>query len=298
MPGRKPPVTTAAPPPQTVLQTLTKPFRKSPATPWNELPFWYYMHRETITNGSFSIEFPQLSSTPMLRIEAEGYLSEDTPPLPWSTNMVVRLKTGRGPRGIILQPTGKPAVGAHVIFGAEREQYSLDDDGKLNAYGRGEWLVTTDTTGRFSFRPRSDGQLVFVEHTSGWAEVDAGDFSRERTIELQPWAVMSGRLVTTNGTPAANEKMALTMGHAGERPFVNIQERPRTDANGRFIFKRVPPGKLQLHRLVPSGPNSATFQLQTPVYNKPGASNYIGNVILDTPPPPPVLKEFLKKLGL
>jgi protocatechuate 3,4-dioxygenase beta subunit len=298
LPGRKPPVNTATPPPQTVLQALTKPFRKAPTTPWNELPYWYFMHREIITNGSFSIEFPQLTSTPMLRIEADGYLSEDTPPLPWSTNMVVRLKSGRGPRGIILQPSGKPAVGAHVVFGAAREQYSLGDDGKLSAYGRDEWVQTTDSSGRFSFKPRNDGRLVFVEHASGWMQVEAEDFSRERTIDLQPWAVMSGRLVTTNGTPVANEKMALSMDHSGELPFVNIQERPRTDANGNFIFRRVPPGKLQLHRLVPSGPSSHSYQLQTPVYNKPGASNYIGNVILDTPPPPPVLKEFLKKLGL
>jgi hypothetical protein len=49
---------------------------------------------------------------------------------------------------------------------------------------------------------------------------------------------------------------------------------------------------------VPSGVNSFMYQLQTPVFNKPGASNHLGNVVLDSPPPPPVLKEFLKKLGL
>jgi hypothetical protein len=212
--------------------------------------------------------------------------------------MVVRLKSGRGPRGLVVQPNGKPAVGAHIVFAAAREQFSLGDNGELNSYGLKEWVQTTDAAGKFSFKPRTDGALLFVEHRSGWAGVDAEDFTRERTIDLQPWAVMSGRLVTTNGTPVANEKMALTMDLAGEAPYVNIQERPRTDANGRFIFQRVPPGKLQLHRLVPAGPNSHSYQLQTPVYNKPGASNHIGNVILDSPPPPPVLKEFLKKLGL
>jgi len=210
----------------------------------------------------------------------------------------VRLKSGRGPRGTVLQPNGKPAIGAHAVFGAEREQFSLNSDGSLNAYGEKAWLTTADGSGEFSFKPRNNGQTIFIEHASGWAEVDAENFTRERTIELEPWAIMTGRLVTTNGIPVANEKMALSMDHDSGVPYVNIQERPKTDAQGRFIFKRVPPGKLQLHRLVPSGANSHMYQLQTPVFNKPGASNDIGNVILDSPPPPPVLKEFLKKLGL
>jgi len=97
--------------------------------------------------------------------------------------------------------------------------------------------------------------------------------------------------------------MALQMDHDWSlgTPFVNIQERPVTDANGKFVFRRVPPGKLQLHRLVPMGPSGgsgASYQLQTPVYSKPGASNDLGNVIIDSPPPPGALKEFLKKLGL
>jgi hypothetical protein len=220
--------------------------------------------------------------------------------------MVVRLEPGRGPRGIVLQPNGKPATGANVIFGGDREQFSLGRDGVLSAYGRRdewEWLVTTAADGKFSFKPRSNGRALFVAHASGWAEAPAEDFTRERSLELEPWAIMSGRLVGSNGVAVAGEKMALQMDHDWSvgTPFVNIQERPITDANGRFIFRYVPPGKLQLHRLVPmgTGPSSgATFQLQTPVYSKPGASNDLGNVIIDSPPPPPALKEFLRKLGL
>jgi uncharacterized GH25 family protein len=299
-PGRKPPVTAAPAPQPSVLQSLTKAFRKPPGTPWNELPFWYFHRAEAITNGTFALEFEPLTSTPMLRVEADGYLAEDTPAVAYSTNMIVRLKTGRGPRGVVLRQDGKPAVGAHVVFGADREQFSLNADGTLNAYRNKELLQTTGADGKFAFKPRNNGKMLFIEHSTGWAEVEAEDFTRERTIELQPWAVITGKLVTTNGAPVPNEKMALQMDHDWQlaEPFVNIQERPTTDAQGRFIFKRVPPGKLQLNRLVPSGPSSHTYKLQTPVFNKPGASNDIGNVILDSPPPPPALKEFLKKLGL
>ena len=303
IPGRKPPVAAVAKPQPTVLQTLTQAFRKQPATPWNELPFWYFQRVERFSNGTFSIEFEQLTSTPMLRIEADGYLSQDTPALNYSTNMTVRLAAGRGPRGIVLQPDGKPAVGANVVFGADREQFSLDRDGVLSAYGRKEWLATTGADGKFSFKPRTGAQTIFIAHTSGWAEVPAQDLTRERSIELDPWAIMSGRLVRSNGVAVAGERMALQMEHDWSVgiPFVNIQERPTTDANGKFVFLRVPPGKLLLHRSVSSGagPSSGwTYQLQTPVYSKPGASNDLGNVIIDSPPPPPALKEFLKKLGL
>jgi len=303
IPGRKPPVAATAKPEQTVLQTLTQAFRKQPGTPWNELPFWYFQRVEHSSNGTFSVEFEQLTSTPLLRIEADGYLSQDTSAVNYSTNMTVRLATGRGPRGIVLRPDGKPAAGANVVLGADREQFSLGRDGVLNAYGRKEWLVTTTADGKFSFKPRTGAQTIFIAHTSGWAEVPAEDLTRERAIELEPWATMSGRLVRSNGVAVAGERMALQMEHDWSvgTPFVNIQERPITDANGRFVFLRVPPGKLQLHRLVPSGavPSSGwTYQLQTPVYSKPGASNDLGNVIIDSPPPPPALKEFLKKLGL
>jgi hypothetical protein len=301
--GRKPPVTTAAKPQQTVLQTLTQPFRKQPGTPWHELPFWYFQRAEPSSNGTFAVEFEQLTSTPMVRIEADGYLSQDSFPANYSTNMTVRLEKGRGPRGIVLQADGKPASGANVVLGAEREQFSLGKDGVLQAYGRKEWLVTTSADGKFSFKPRAGAKTIFIAHTSGWAEAPVEDFTRERSVELEPWAIMSGRLVRSNGVAVAGEKMALQMDHDWSTgiPFVNIQERPATDANGKFIFHRVPPGKLNLHRLVPiGGPGSsgASYQLQTPVYSKPGASNDLGNVIIDSPPPPPALKEFLKKLGL
>ena len=303
IPGRKPPVATMAKPQQTVLQTLTQAFRKQPGTPWNELPFWYFQRVEHSSNGTFSIEFEQLTSTPMLRIEADGYLSQDTPAVNYSTNMTVRLATGRGPRGIVLQPDGKPAAGANVVLGSDREQFSLGKEGVLSAYGRKEWLVTTAADGKFSFKPRTGARTIFIAHTSGWAEVPAEDLTRERSIELEPWAIMSGRLVRSNGVAVAGERMALQMDYDWNvgTPFVNIQERPVTDANGKFVFLRVPPGKLRLHRLVPTGPgpgSGATYQLQTPVYSKPGASNDLGNVIIDSPPPPPALKEFLKKLGL
>jgi len=302
-PGRKPPVATSAPPPQSVLQTLTKAFRKPAGTPWNELPFWYAQRVETSTNGRFSVEFEQLSSTPMLRVEADGYLALDTPAVNYSTNMVVRLESGRGPRGIVLQPDGKRAAGAKVVLGGDREQFSLGKDGVLSAYGRSEWLVTTGADGKFSFKPRNTGRTLFVAHASGWAEAPAEDFMRERSLELEPWGIMSGRLVRSNGVAVAGEKMALQMDYDWSlgTPFVNIQERPLTDANGRFIFRHVPPGKLQLHRLVPTGPgpgSGAMYQLQTPVYSKPGASNDLGNVIIDSPPPPSAVKEFFKKLGL
>lgn len=301
MPGRKPPSTPAPTGPQPFLKSLTQPLRK-PITPWNELPFWYHFRAETVSNGSFSVEFEQMSSTPILRVEAEGYVAEQTEPIPYPTNLLVRLKRGAGPSAVVVSPDGRPASDAQVIFAAEREQYSLQKDATLYDYRQGKWLRKADKDGRFSFEARAQGRVVFIAHSSGWAKV-AADECVGGKVRLQPWATMKGRLVTTNGAPVAGEMMALMMEHdwnAGD-PFVNFQERPTTDAQGRFEFKRVPPGELQLHRLVPTtpGPSSGrTYKLQTPVYNKGGQTNDLGDVKLDSPPPPPIWKEWLKKLGL
>jgi len=300
--GRKPPVG-AAPPPanKPITQRLMEPFRASKPIPWNEMPYWDYSRVETFTNGQFSLAFIPLSSTPMFRVEADGYQPFETEPLTvGNTNLLIRLKKGDGPSGVVLLPNGKPAQGATIIFAAEREQFSLSSTGSLSAYGQKEFVQTTGADGRYSFAPRSTGQRLFASHAQGWADIALEQLPRNSAVELEPWAVATGSLVDTNGKPVANMKLSLNMRRdvRGNDAFVNLQEYPVTDAQGRFQFMRVPPGELNLVRIIPMTANSWTHKPQTRFIAIPGKTNELGKVILDQPPPPSVLEELKKKLGL
>ncbi len=297
VPGRKPPAPARAPQ-KSVLKTLVEPLvKKNPSR--DELPFWY-AETEEVTNGHFSVGFAWgFRSQPMLRIEADGYDPAETEPASVTTNLVVRLKHGFGPQGVIVLPDGSPAEKAYVVYGALQEQFMLHTN-RIETYGdREKSRQITGKDGKFSFAPRSTGRKIFVAHALGWAQEEVGK-SENMKIRLQPWASISGTLVKSNGVPVPGVELNIAMRHdwnTGE-PFLNMYDfKATTDAKGRFTFAVAPPERLDLQRIVPSSRNSWSYVAQTWFDAKPGIKNDLGNVTYDTPPPPPVIDQWKQKLG-
>jgi hypothetical protein len=121
-------------------------------------------------------------------------------------------------------------------------------------------------------------------------------------IRLKPWAAVTGMLVDSNGVAQAGVDLSLTMDfkalNAGE-PFINIQGRIRTDAQGRFLFTNVPPMFLHLNKNIPMGTgNGYTHSLQTYVDPSPGKTNDLGKVVMDRPPSKPLMDQLKEKIGL
>jgi hypothetical protein len=170
----------------------------------------------------------------------------------------------------------------------------------LSAYGQKEFLQTTGPDGRYSFAPRSTGQRLFASHAQGWADIALDRLPRNGQVELAPWAVVKGTLVDTNGKPVPETKLNLHMRQdlTGNESFVNFQEYAVTDTRGRFQFMRVPPRELTLTRVIPMTATSWTHKPQTRFIALPGQTNDLGKIILDQPPPPSVLEELKRKLGL
>ncbi len=301
VPGRKPPVTTPmATPSKPLLQQLTGAFRK-PVTPWNELPWWDSLRRDTFSNGVFSVDFMPLTSTPMFRIEADGYEAFISEPMATNTtNLVIRLSSGSGPTGIVLAPDGKPAPGATLWYAVAREQAGLTGRA-LSNYGAREGVKTNGADGRFSFSMRPEGRKLFVAHTNGWAEMDVEPNASNLKITLAAWAVVKGTLVASNGTPMAGIPLHLTRPYdwnAGD-PILNIQGLCMTDAKGAFLFTNALPGRLDLIREIRMGTGGGySHGPQTWFICQPGITNDLGKVTYDSPPPPPFAEKVKRVLGL
>jgi protocatechuate 3,4-dioxygenase beta subunit len=299
VPGYKPPVSSMPRAGKPVLNTLLEPFAKK-TVPWNERPFWRPSLSEVLTNGTFSVAFIQLSSTPILRAEAEGYRPVETDPIATNTSdMVIRLKRGAGPSGLILLSDGKPAEGATIIYAASQEQFGLSGR-KLSVYGQRDSLQTTGKDGKFSFPVRAHGMALFVAHPSGWAEESVERGGEGLKLHLKPWGALAGTLIYSNNTPAAGITLGLTVPgnwQHGE-PHLNIQGQTTTDAQGRFQIANVPPRRLEVQRIIPMGSGGWTYKLQTWLVAQPGITNDLSKVTYDQPPPLPALEQLKQRFGL
>ena len=299
VPGRKPPVTSMGTPVKPLLQQITGAFRK-PVTPWNEMPWWDTVRSDMFSNGVFSVDFVPLTSTPMFRVEADGFepfISEAMATN--TTNLVIRLSSGSGPGGVVLLPDGKPAASANIWYAVAREQAGLNGRA-LNIYNGREGYRTNGADGRFSFPARSEGRKLFVAHPSGWAELEVKPDSTNLKITLAPWATVTGTLVSSNGTPLPGVTLHLNPvieWNAGD-PVINVQGNTVTDAKGKFFFTNALPVRLQVNREIPAGGGGWTYSLQTWSDCRPGITNDLGKVTYDSPPPPPFSEKVKRALGL
>jgi uncharacterized GH25 family protein len=301
VPGYQPPRAPAAPKP--MIQELLKPFARK-SIPWNELPCWDYRREGVVSNGVFSLQYLTLSSKPIFRIEAEGYQPYQSEPIAVTTkNLLVRLKHGVGPNGVVLLPDGEPAEHATVVYAASHDSFNFDNK-KIGPNGlpdtNGQIFQVTGKAGTFSFQPRSEGRTIFVSHPAGWAEEDVSRGGNKLKLRLMPWACVVGTLVFSNGTPAGGEVMGVNMGNdwMNGDPMFYFQQTTTTDPQGRFEFQGLPPRRLHIERRVSVRASAWRDIEQTRLDARPGETNDLGKVIFDTPPSLPLGEEIKQKLGL
>src|SRR5262249_42870793 len=138
-------------------------------------------------------------------------------------------------------------------------------------------------------------------HPSGYAEQPISGKNEKLKIRLKPWAILIGTLINSNGTPASNVELGLQL-YDGKSwnpadPLLHYNDRTTTDSKGSFIFSNVPPRRVQVCRIIPSGPHAWSYREQTWLDVEPGTNN-LGSVTYDTPPAPPVVEQLKQKLGL
>jgi RNA polymerase sigma factor (sigma-70 family) len=153
----------------------------------------------------------------------------------------ITVDPGRILKGTVIGPDGKPLAGARM--GGVTESHP-------------NWEDKTQPTAEFTVYAMKEGQrrnvlVLHEEKQLAGSLMIRGNEEGPLTIKLKPWAVLSGRLVTSDGQPRPNAE--LTLDRYGERiadPMCGYHRTRSflTDKGGRFHIDALVPGlKYSMH---------------------------------------------------
>ncbi|MBI3820480.1 MAG: sigma-70 family RNA polymerase sigma factor [Planctomycetes bacterium] len=212
----------------------------------------------TNADGLFMCEGLRPGSGTPFFVRAKGYAMEspDASVVPESgLKLDVQLKRGRTARGKIIDPDGKPIIGAFVLAGAETkdQQTSFTNDA-------GDFLINDlrgDVHHTLVIRKEGFGsvQYVFPPREDTSREIDFGN------ITLQLPGSISGTVVDRLGAPVANARVTLSgvngdtdrfaEGNEFKYELVGPELRLRSDARGRFYFCELAEGEYTIQAWIP-----------------------------------------------
>jgi peroxiredoxin len=236
---------------------------------------WAEKSRMLFTRGAFKANLTREVMAPAVLIEAEGYLPQCSGPIRGlGTNLTFLLKKGGGPAGVVLTPDGQPAAGRRVYFSRLKDLVFLEGPNltpqkKTSSRVRS---TLTDAAGRFSFAPDLEAFGMLVADDAGFADMRVEDLKSSPEIRLQPWGRVEGTLKI--GTQAgSNETIRLAGAFAPYAyyprplPSFNVSAETTTDASGRFVFPRAPPGDIKLFHAPKVGPGETELIPMTQITN-------------------------------
>ena len=150
----------------------------------------------------------------------------------------ILLDPGTMPRGTITGPDGKPLTGTNV-FG-------------LTAYGGWpNWTRAPLKSAEFTvygLNAKDERLVVFIlaEKHLAWALHVRGDAKDPLTVKLEPWGIVTGRLMTEDGKPQSGVLLRIVDGSLPNNDY-------QTDSDGRFRIEGLAPGVAYTLELVRNG---------------------------------------------
>ncbi len=239
----------------------SNPIAGEAQTEWSSIDrFWL-----SFEGGKFRhvLEEPAIVGMPnpgyVFKFEADGYAPFVTRSVRADEGEVqfdVALRAATSTAVTVVLPDGGPAANTDIGLVSPGARLSLVPGGfsRRNMQSGGR-LLLTDEEGRFDLPPDEAITRVIAAHAAGYAEASPAALAAEPTMRLQPWGRLEGTFLS-GGKPAANR--VLTLGSTTAVSLLGLvfdfDSFPvETDAQGRFAFPKVPPGRLKLTRLVSIG---------------------------------------------
>jgi RNA polymerase sigma factor (sigma-70 family) len=225
---------------------------------------WQSQYLKEFKDGRFIYETDRPWDKTMLRIEADGYRPAMTRAVAKGEKaVVIDVKLERGVfAGVVLLPDGRPAVKADVAVASHTNEVTVRS-AKLSYGGHGARLrkvVQTDEQGRFEVSAEIDPSMLVVAHDAGYAEMITippvtargaqrvqpavqakPQDNRALKVTVRPWGRVEGR-VMAGAKPVVGADYMVYQSRSDDL-FVWTQENVKTDAEGRFVVERLPPGK-------------------------------------------------------
>jgi len=210
-------------------------------------------------DGKFNVSFKAKSSHPgyRIQIEKEGYLpavSADLLKKAGNLTLEFQLHKGSGPSGVVLQPSGEPANDATVLLCTSVAGVTIDGPAHVQkGLNTTTYQTQTDATGKFSLAPAVDPQGLIIIHEAGYAEVSLPALAGGGSFTLQPWGRVTGKVIL-DSRPAANQHVTAynyvaRYSDTGRRfCLFTFHLEATTDADGKFSFDKVPPGRCKVFR--------------------------------------------------
>jgi beta-lactamase regulating signal transducer with metallopeptidase domain len=171
--------------------------------------------------------------------------------------------------GTVRNAAGHPVAGAQVLLipaggtvhrGSVAQPLSRRELEQNRGIGTPSLPTSeTDADGRVSMGAPTPDYLLVVDCPEGYCRVTGHDLAASTDLTLQPWARVEGTVVGPDG-PVSNMAVAYSHPATGRDPVgQDPADKDRTalyatelgastDAAGRFVFERVPPGLGHLSR--------------------------------------------------
>ena len=154
-------------------------------------------------------------------------------------------------------PASRPVPGAQVGLKMPASRLFLLGNPSFSSSARGATFQQTDAQGRFHLNTDPAAQGLVAVHEEGFAAIGTNDFSTNLTLKLQPWGRIEGT-VWEYDKLVTNQAVWGSAANGSPSESLHTEFRANTDAQGRFAFDFVPPGKYSVFRMIPMGAGSSS----------------------------------------
>jgi beta-lactamase regulating signal transducer with metallopeptidase domain len=248
-------------------------------------------------NGAFTLNLDEEDYNG-LEAGADDY-ADVIQPLPKAKDgvvtVVLRLKPSSALKGIVVTPDGQPVPGTTVFIPTDGNPGFVQlTHGRFISRGLAAKLTTTDASGQFQIASPPENGTVLAAGEIGFAAVPLAQARASGTLVLQPYGRIEGVLRIGSEPGAGQDFWPSPAAYSGlQLDFATYKT--TTDADGHFVIEQIPPGKVNLTRMVQTMPNSWMRSHSTEVVVEPGKTTQItlgdtgavlrGHVSFETPPP-------------